>query len=477
MVTRTFLSKCTTIFEGSKDNFGLHPVAMLNYGQVLSRAMVYFDMDNIEKIIKEEGYAQNKLTHTLKLTNCGNTDTKGFEKPLPSEDLNGEKYRATSFSVLVFRVPEKWDAGRGFDKSDDFWLLGKQSVSQQGANWFYAYNGKKWGVEKDESGKTIYTKGIISIDRLSEELDKYNRGEESLIVNTQHFDHGNENFNIDITSYVNGVLENKFKNFGLAIAFTPLLEESADEITKYVGFFTNNTNTFFAPYVETRCYEAIEDTRYSFYSGIDNKLYFYAILGGIPVDLDEVPTCTIDGVKYPVFRQNTGIYFANVKINSEKNTILYDNWGNLKYKGENIDDVELEFEVMPRDKFFVLGDKMLRSNSFDPSLSGINDNEKVYQGDERTIDVIFRIPYTNNYEIVNTAEYRIYVKDGKREIDVIDWDKINLSNDRNFFKIKTQELLPSEYHIDIRTKIGMDMRIFKDKLTFKVVDNATELKI
>lgn len=477
MVTRTFLSKCTTIFQNSEDNFGLNPICMLNYGYLLSRCLLYFNIDNINSF---SGYTcSDEAKHILKMTNCGSIDQRTFDEMLVSNDNKGLKERATSFEIIAFRIPEHWDSGRGFDNSTDYWLLGKNAASVHGANWYQAYDGKVWGTDIDETGEVTPVEGIVD---LAPEYEKYVKNgrkysSECLIIGSQRFEIGNENLEIDITPFVDNVLANNIENHGIGLAFAPYLESLTPKYTQYVGFFTNNTNTFFQPFIETRFRNKISDNRYSFYLGRANKLYFYANLGGMLTDLDVLPTCEVDGAEMPVKHANKGIYYAEVTLPSaEGNTIHYDNWSNLKYGGESIEDVEMEFVVLPKKSFFKLGDSVADKTNCVPSLSGIDDNEDVNQGEIRIVDVMFRIPYTTDYELMSNAEYRIYVKDGKREIDVIDWDDIDVMGMTNSFYVKTSELLPAEYHIDIRAKLGNELKIFKDKLKFNVVHNASGLK-
>ena len=156
-------------------------------------------------------------------------------------------------------------------------------------------------------------------------------------------------------------------------------------------------------------------------------------------------------------------------------TIFYDVWSNLKYEGEELDEVEMEFVVHPGSQFASLGNYEKVEMNLVPSISGINDNENIYQGDERTLNVIFKVKYSSDYELLKECQYRLYVKDGKREHDVIDWDNIDVRGKYNSFKIKSAELIPGQYHIDIRAKVHNDLRVFKDKLKFTIVDNITNI--
>ena len=471
MIKRTFIDKFTTIVKDSKDNFGLNPIGALHYGDIVSRCLIHFDEGRMARF-------PSNARHILKLTNCSGIDKSSFnDSPVKGTEFI-DRERATSFDVLAFRIPEFWDAGRGFDSTDDFWFVGKSAVSQHGANWFYAHDGKEWGTEIDDKGHTIPVEGVLSTETLISEYEKYSKGEKSLIIGRQHFDRGNENLEIDITEFVSAVLKGEYRNYGIGLSFSPSLEESTPKKTQYIGFFTNNTNTFFQPVVESRLNVPISDNRYNCYIGKENNLYFYAVLGGVPTDLEEVPVCKIDGKNNPVFRQDTGIYYTKVKYTDSKeaNTIHYDEWSNLKYDGESLEDVEMEFVVLPKERFFSLGEMGEESDNLEPSISGINDHEKVFQGDERTLRVIFRKKYSSEYSLVGNCYYRIYVKDGKREITIVDWDNIDTCGKYNIFKINSAEYLPAEYHVDIKAKIGNDVRIFKDKLVYTIVDNITAIK-
>ena len=257
MVTRTFLSKCTTIFMDSEDNFGLHPIGMLNRGLIVSRALIKFDTDKISSRMLDGTYLnRNNLKHVLKLYNCGSIDNKKFGNPIPSNDYNGEKIRNTSFSIIVFPIPKEWDRGVGFDNSDDIWFVGNSKKSTQGCNWYQAKNGVLWDNE-----------GIISTDQLRVEYTKYLNGEDSIIIASQHFDYGNEDFSIDITDYVNDIVDGKIKDNGLCICFAPTDDADDDKITKYTGFFTDKTNTFYEPYLESKYDEIIFDDRNNFKIG------------------------------------------------------------------------------------------------------------------------------------------------------------------------------------------------------------------
>lgn len=465
MVTRTFIDKSTTIVKDKFSNYGLHPISMIHFGKNVSRFLIHFDVDTIKK--KTEGYKDVK--HILRMTNCGSVNIKDFDKKMPSFFGEVYKKRATSFVVIAFRIPQEWHRGIGFDHKSSYMIVGEPSTSLEACNWYQSYNGFEWEEE-----------GMYSTDTLSKEYAKFSVNEESIIVDRQVFEYGNENLQIDVTKYVNDVISGAIENYGIGFAVTPLYEDEKKEMTNYVGFFNEKTNTFFAPVIESRTDDVIADDRYNFYLSKKNRLYLYANIEGEPIKLDKLPVCKIDGKEYEVTEQSKGVYFAEVNLSKdefEPDTILYDEWSNLYLDGEEIDDVEMSFVTKSNKGYVTFNTAVSDDKKCTVTLTGINEDEKLIQGDERMVKVIYRIKYTDSdVKTFNKAYYRLYVKDGEREIDVIDWDVINQSYNYNFFMIKTDELLPNKYHIDVKTKMGMENRLFKDVLEFKIVNNPTNEK-
>lgn len=464
MVIRTFIDKCTTIVKESEDNFGLNPIAMLNYGKMVSRFLIYFD----EKKINSDIFHLNGVKHILKMVNCASVDDRTFKFFVPSADANGIKKRATSFNILAIKVPNRWDEGVGFDDSSDIWLRGDSAVSLEGCNWYQAQNGLDWDVYGIYDNKTI-----------SAEYDKFSKGEDSIIVARQHFDHGNENLELDLTDYVNDLINGKTKNYGLMLCFTPELEDRLVDITQYVGFFTNNTNTFFEPYLESRTDECVLDDRNRCYIGKLNRLYLYTNIGGERISLDKMPVCTIEGKTYDVKQQTKGVYYCEVMFTDKSlaDTILYDNWSNLSYDGVEIDDVEQEFVVLSNREYFNMSNSFVNDTNYSATIIGINDREKIIPNDIRMVKIEFKRKYdTKNTFVLDNIKYRLYVMNGNKELDVISWDTVNRAYDANYFMLDTNTLIPNDYHIDVKMETNGQVKVFKDKVKFTIMNNCTNIK-
>ena len=460
MIRHTFIDKCNTIFENSYYNTGLNPVSELNVGDIISRILIHFDLSDIKDEFLNNDNVLPNLKHYLKMTNCGS-----INQLLNSDNNCNNKTRASSFDIILFKLPFEWDGGKGYDYNT---LNSHPIISTDGSNWFQAKNGVEW----DEYG-------VYLNETLNNELFNYRNGEDSLIVGTQHFDYGTENLNIDITNYVNNILLDKEKNYGIGVAFSPSYELTNFN-NKYISFFSHQTNTFFLPYIETINSDVILDDRANFYLDTNNRLYFFVSDNGTYINLDEKPKCFVDGVEYIVNHSSKGVYYIELKLNSndyEPDTIINDVWTNIIFNGQTIDDVELEFVLLPLTKRVSFGNFNPNTTIFTPQISGINDKEILKIGEIRELTVDFIEDYSYGKKIIpNKSEYRLYVKEGNREIDVFNFQQINRKYDTHSFIINTNDLIPNNYHIDIKIYNGRNVKTFENVKEFLVANNVTNIK-
>lgn len=509
MVRHIFLDKTNTITKGSLWNTGLNPILEINYGKELSRGLIHFDVNEIGALISDGTFSDtSKLSCVLKMTNCASVDGLPYDKEIhhrASEPVE----RATSFDLILYKLPQDFDAGKGFDYAYDFWVEKNHSraYKNMASNWYYAKSVQWWKVDDDKIVVDDYGKlnidashpsyfyqyvmsggtetrvrvdlegGVYSHEKLVEEYEKYKKGEESIVVGVQHFDFGAENMEIDVTKYVLDSLESG-ENYGLLLAYVPNLERTKTTVQQYVSFFTDLTNTFFHPYVECTYCDPIADDRANFCLGRKNRLYLYCYVDGNPVSLDDGVKCTIDGKEYEVKQASKGVYYVELTpdpCDFEVDTIHYDVWSNLSLNGEPIMDIEQEFVVNQMSNFLSVGSKSAMPDKTVPQISGINDAEDLTRGEIREIVVDFRKEYTTNRkELLDDAEWRLYVKDANREIDVFEYQPVERAFLNNFFIINTEDLIPNDYYVDIRVNSGRETRYYKKVLRFRVVSNVTE---
>jgi hypothetical protein len=171
-----------------------------------------------------------------------------------------------------------------------------------------------------------------------------------------------------------------------------------------------------------------------------------------------------------------GIYYIDLLLSKgdfEADTMLYDTWGGIVYQGTKLDDVELDFTLKATSNFFNIGNSLNTTNvTFTPTISGIKEKEQIKRVDVRKLIISAKPNYTNNtIQLVDEMDLRLYVKDGTREIDVIEWDRVNKSFSENFYMIDTNILIPQRYYVDIRIKYGMNSIVHHDVLSFDIVDD------
>lgn len=483
MVFKTYVEKTNSIISGSKLNTSLNPIGEIVYGKdnIVSRSLIYFDHSKVKKLM-DDGIMPNmdKMKHTLHITNAGSLDFTQLHDCETSSINDNKKIRATSFTLIFFLIPKPWDEGKGFDYSMNALNVGYYSptpidpqrlISTDGCNWFQRMNGIPWDEE-----------GVYSNDTLSKEYDKFSAGEPSIIIGRQHFEVGNENINLDITDTFNRFINGELDNFGIGIAYTPMLEVTSSEYENYLGILTNKTNTFFQPFVETRYSDIILDDRSNFVLNKNNRLYLYCTIGDTLQDLDNNPTVTIKNNEDEVImelesqKHTKGIYYVDLKLSKgdfEADTMLYDVWGNISYQGTKLDDVELDFTLKDTPNFFNIGNSLSVTNTtFTPSISGVREREQIKRGDIRKLIINAKPSYTvNTTQLVDNIDIRLYVRDGTREIDVIEWDGVNKAFSENFYIIDTSILIPQRYYVDVRITYGMNSIIHHDVLSFDIVDD------
>lgn len=477
-ITKTYASKSNTISRDEEYvNMGLNPVMELNYGKMLTRGMIYFDHNKVKQMVEDKIYPDiNKLHHTLKMTNCSSIEYKGETRPCMDSTLQGDKLRVGSFDLIFFFIPYEWDEGKGFDFVEDLFRGDHSAFSTDGSSWKKFRNFFKW----DEDG--IYT-----TEHLSRELDLFTHPEgnkSDIIFAYKHFDKGNEDLELDVTDVFNKFITGELCNYGFGIAFAPSYENvEGQKMSSYVGFFTNHTNSYFEPYIETVYDEIIEDDRTNFYLDKHNKLYFYASVGGSFVNLDKLPTCTILDDVYEVKQASKGIYYIEVEFPSEKyvaDTMFYDEWSDIVYQGRQFPNVTLDFVTKGGSNYFSFGLPSANKDedtSFIPSIYGINNKEQIMRGDVRKVNIECHIPYTSRQmRAVDGIEYRIYVRSQEKELDAIGWHKVERGFDENYFIVDTNDFVPHRYYIDLRVTQNMELTYYHNSIEFDVVSDMKYTK-
>lgn len=463
MTIHTFFDKNNTILYNSLTNTSQNPVTELYYGGTsdepqYSRFLFHFDETRLRSLYTGGTYPiLSSMTHTLHFTNTGSFDTA----LLAGTTADG-KDRASSFDLIVFRINQDWDEGCGYDY-DTANLLDNSVTSTAPSNW----------VEPRTLGSWSGGNGV------------YSGSPSGITIATQSFDQGNENIDIDITSYVNGLLTGA-TNYGLGIAYTRALEQTPATDLQYVGFFTRHTQTFYQPFIETKYNTHITDDRSNFYTDKNNKLYLYVNINGQPTNLDALPTCKIydnDDVLFSSYTQTAvtqvtkGVYSINIKVPSNGYSscdVFSDIWSGITIGGIARPTAELQFSLKDSTDYYQIGDNSGLPKKAGFTISGLNNMERLQVGDIRKVTISSRIPFTTNQQQdLYNLQYRIYITEGNAEITVIDWELVEQTASSNYFLIDTLSLLSgNKYFIDIKFDSNQEITTHKNVICFEVVNNS-----
>ena len=89
MIRHFFLDKTNSIISKSEQNLGLNPILNVSYGDGVTRSLIHFDVEKIKCLIEDKTFANTeKLSFTLKMTNCFSVDGLPYEKSILR---NGDK--------------------------------------------------------------------------------------------------------------------------------------------------------------------------------------------------------------------------------------------------------------------------------------------------------------------------------------------------------------------------------------------------
>jgi hypothetical protein len=195
-ILRSYFSKNNTITSNSYVNTGRNPVVQLNFGASdyvvpnygYTRFIFNLDLELLRDFIADGTISTgctSAMTHTLKMTN-----TSSFDNELLNTFMSDQRRRATSFDLILFRIPkfsgstgipQEWDEGVGYDYND-FNLaqnsaLGGQSpltyvdpraFSTRPSNWYQTTTISGWsqnGIYNNRNEGTVNYSGLTIVSR------------------------------------------------------------------------------------------------------------------------------------------------------------------------------------------------------------------------------------------------------------------------------------------------------------------------
>jgi hypothetical protein len=299
------------------------------------------------------------------------------------------------------------------------------------------------------------------------------------IVDTIHFDNGNEDIHVDITDYVNGIL-NGDTNHGLGLAFALLYQDIESEVDQSVAFFTKYTQTFFEPYVESFFDDRINDDRLNFVEKTVQNLYLYVTKGTNFYDLDDDPIVDILNSSGSVISGLSNITATKIKkgiykisfgldgVICDGKRFYFDKWKNLSIDGVSISDVTQRFIPKPLTSLYTIGDNPKDLDRYAIQFFGVKQNEKIIRGEYRKIVITFKSINEPLPVLFDEVFYRIYIKEGKTNVIVHDWTQLDVTNE-NSFTLDTSIYIPREYYIEIKGKTHSEEIFYENEIKFEIV--------
>jgi hypothetical protein len=485
-IHKSYFSKSNTITSNSYTNTARNPIVELFFGKVeniqlpvgFTRYIFDLDLNLLEEKFSSGVISLDcdpNIKHTLRMKN-----TSAFDEELINDKTSSGRRRATSFDLILFRIPkvsgstgqsQDWDSGVGYDYYDfNVKIETDKSFSERPSNWFQRTTIKNWSTEGlyDNKNSLVLTGAGVNYSGLT-------------IIDQQHFENGDEDIEFDMTNEINSILTGTTDITGWGIAYLPDLENITGMSENYsVGFFSPHTQTFYEPFLETDYNDLVSDDRNAFYCESSNYLYLYVYQDGIPVNFDSNPIVDIidssDDIVFadlPTCLVTSGIYRVSVpSISCDNAPCLYiDLWKNLSINGESLDNQENEFALLTKKGKFTIGTSTEEPKIYGFDFSGIKQNEKILNNDVRKVSVTIKQAFSSRTPINNIkAYYRIYVRESaKTEVQVQDWTEINKSNDGYFFVFDTRDKIPNEYFVDIKVQTDRNLDTYKRTLQFLIV--------
>lgn len=450
---RSYFDKNNTIIKDMQVNTAKNPTTEIFYGSRFSRFLFKVDFtDLIDKVDNGELVRNANTKHYLKMTN-----TIFGDSTLVGEQRNTGRERTTSFDLILFKITENWDEGVGFDYEDGGYdyTTGNKTFDERPSNWFYRTTLNQWSAEG------TYTTSPT-------------------ILQTIHFDNGDENINVDISDYVNGILTGD-TNHGLGLAFASTYETETPEVDQSVAFFTKYTQTFYEPFVESVFDDRIDDNRQSFIGERFNNLYLYVTKGTNFYDLDTLPTVDIlDSSQTPITgltgltttKIRKGVYKVRFKITGQLcdgKRFFYDRWKGLEIDGMTLSDVTQKFVPKPFSANYTLGSNPEDTQKYVVQFSGIKQNEKIIRGEIKKITLMFKSIDIPKSQLFDEVHYRIFVKEGRTNVVVNDWTQLDTTATENSFHLDTSYLIPREYFMEFKAKTHTEEIFYDDYVKFEIL--------
>ena len=500
-IYRSYFNRNNTLLSNLYTNTARNPVVELNFGSSdlitpnfgFTRFIFELNLDGLREMYLDKYISTGcttAITHTLMMTN-----TSSFDDDLLNTNMNNGRKRATSFDLILFRIPkfsgqtgipQIWDEGVGYDYNDFGTTINgvsgslsaieqynNKSFSLRPSNWYQTTTVANWSQPGIYDNKNTLT-GLTGLNYSS-----------ITIIDEQHFELGNEDIQFNMTNEITGVLNGTITGVtGYGIAYKPDIENLSGLTDAYsVGFFGKYTQTFYQPYLLTDYNDLIQDDRNVFLKNQTNKLYLYVYQNGDFVNLDNLPGVNIEdqngsvvpgGSGLTTCQVTRGVYevtVPNIFTTQPVPCLFYDVWTGLTINGQSIPNTTNQFVLQNYSAGIQIGSLSKEPSKYGFSFYGILQNEKILNTEIRKVGVVVKKEWTSQHQLENVdVYYRVYVTEGTTEVQVQDWTSVNRTPNEYYFMFDMRDKIPNEYYVDIKVNTSGEKDIYKDTLRFQIVN-------
>lgn len=464
-IFRSYFSKNDTLIEGNQTNNSQNPVGEISYGSPEAfRSRIIFKADLTDLITKlaSDGIPLSSIvSHKLVLKNtiANRPDLLG------SKSYTSIIERASSFDLELFTVPEDWDEGSGYDFVYETQGTINLNTVTGATNWYDKKTNQPWTragayIISGTTGLTGTTTGT------------------SVIIRTQSFPKGNEDINMDVTSYVNKIIFSGKTDYGLGLKFINSIEILKTPYKQAVAFHQKNTNTVFEPYIETTITDQINDDRKFFFLDKANDLYLYSSTGDVTIS-----AVTINDFNGKVFAVLTGSSITRVKKGVYKITVtvdsaLYpdavlftDNW--TLTQNSKVKTICQDFYLIHQDRYYTFDlSQVVNPDNFYFTYFGIKSGEYIKRGDVRKIQLLVKQLYDIQDEnLPFSLSYRLFMKQGGHtQMDIIPFTPVNRTSRGYEFDLDTSWLIPQDYYMELKFSQN-SLYVIKSPISFTIVND------
>jgi hypothetical protein len=407
----------------------------------LARSLLQFNITELSgKIFEEKSIPSSSVSYLLKMY-----------------DMKHDSTVPSSYDLFIFPISRSWDEGRGMDDSkfrDDGY-----------ANWMSASSTAAWVLTGSDFLNSGYGSG------------------------SQHFDVGDEDLEVNVTSMVNSWLTGGLANNGLELKLGDT--EESNSVDYYVKKFHGRESKYIdkLPYIEARWGDILKDNRKNFGFDIENKLLLYNFIRGDLATVSDPVTVKIQdhligtsasySQTFSTYQVATGILSASVYISSTSSfsSSFYDIWysGSKVYMTGNFTPLILTGSSVDQYEEFVVNITNLKRVYGTEEEARIKTNVRKksrisHRGyvSSASLDVSKDCIEKMYYSIMNDDTGEVVVPFGTGSVP---YTQLSYDGNGNYFNICMKSFVPGfvyrlRFLIDVNQR---EKKILEDEFLFKVV--------